>query len=68
MSIDFNKLDRQLTGGIAAMGRGEKSPKEIAPLLNTMKGVDTPAYEKHLEEYKVQLANYKAIHAKTDER
>lgn len=67
MAIDFNKLDKQLTGGISAMGRGDKSPKEIAPLLNTMKDVDTPAYEKHLAEYKVQLANYKAIQAKKDE-
>ena len=43
------------------MGRGEKAPKEVAPLLNQMKGVDLPAYEKHLEEYKIQLVNYKKI-------
>ncbi len=61
MAIDFNKLDKQITGGIAAMGRGEKAPKEVAPLLNQMKGVDLPAYEKHLEEYKIQLVNYKKI-------
>lgn len=59
MAVDFNALDKKLTGGIAAMGRGEKEPKAIAPILNKMKSVDLPAYEKHLAEYKVQLANYK---------
>ena len=61
MSTALDKLEKQVIGGIAAMGRGEKAPVDVAPLLNRLKGLDLPAYEKQLPEYKTALDAYKKI-------
>lgn len=45
-------LIRKIEGGIRGIKNGTKEPKEIAPLLNRLKGINEGMYLDLLEEYK----------------
>jgi hypothetical protein len=45
-------LIRKIKGGIQGIKNGTKESKEIAPLLNRLKGVNEGMYLDLLEEYK----------------
>ena len=52
-------LIRKVKGGINGIKNGTKEAKEVAPLLNRLKGVNEGMYDELLEEYKKALASRK---------
>ena len=52
-------LIRKIEGGIRGIKNGTKDPKEIAPLLNRLKGLNEGMYDEVLKGYKKALDSRK---------
>lgn len=52
-----DQLIRKITGGIAAIKRGTKTPEEagLGRMLNTLKGLNLPMYEELFDNYKAAV-------------
>ena len=58
-----DQLIRKITGGIAAIKRGDKSPEDakLGGMLNTLKGINLPMHEELMNNYKAALEIYKGL-------
>ena len=56
-----DQLIRKITGGIAAIKRGTKTPEEagLGRMLNTLKTINLPMYEELLDNYKAAVETHK---------
>jgi hypothetical protein len=52
-------LIRKIEGGIRGIKNGTKDPKEIAPLLNRLRGLNEGMYDELLKSYKKALESRK---------
>ena len=52
-------LIRKIEGGIRGIKNGTKEPKEIAPLLNRLKGLNGGMYDELLKSYSNALESCK---------
>jgi len=50
------QLIKKITGGIMGIKAGTKEPKDVAPHLNRLKGINEGLYEDYLKKYTEALA------------